>query len=565
MQLRDYQQAAIDALYAYFSESDGNPLVVLPTGAGKSVVIAAFVRGVFERWPGQRVLILTHVKELIEQNHDRMQAIWPDAQAGIYSASLRRRDIFDPIIFAGIQSVHRKANELGHFDLVIVDECHLINTKNDGMYRRFLDALRQINPALKVIGLTATAFRTGSGDITYGEQHIFHDVAYELSIQTLLDKGHLAPLVSKQTDAAISLEGVHIRQGEFVAKELEAVADQEELTRSAVAEIIRYGASRRSWLVFCSGVRHAKHVQEELQRQGIEAGCVTGDTPKTEREAMLEDYKAGRLRAMTNANVLTTGFDAPATDLVAFLRPTASPGLYVQMAGRGMRTAPGKENCLVLDFAGNVSRHGPVDQVRPWRPSKKGKGAAVAPTKTCPECQSIVAAQVAACPDCGYEWPVKPQHEATASGLAILSSMEDPADYIESVDVTSVSYRKHQKPGKLPSLRVDYLCGLRVFSEWICFEHTGYPRNKAVAWWCQRIDAEAPATIDQALADADTLATPAAITVNTKPKYPEITGYEFGRPDAEKERLDAGCTERSAEDSRGASDIDALQAVRGMA
>lgn len=524
MILRDYQQASIDALYRYFGEQTGNPLVVLPTGSGKSVVIAAFIKGIFDQYPGQRVLCLTHVKELIEQNHERMVDLWPDAPAGIYSASLNRRDTFDPIIFAGIQSVHKRANELGAFDLVLIDECHLINIKNDGMYRTFLDALQAINPTMKCIGLTATAFRTSSGDITYGDQRIFTDVAYELPISILLEAGHLASLVSKRTAAEIDVSGVHVRQGEFVHKELEAAVERDGLTDSAVNEIITYGENRRSWLIFCTGVNHAHHVKDALVARGIKCECVTGKTKKDERARIIADYKTGRIKAITNANVLTTGFDAPETDLIAFLRPTISPGLYVQMAGRGMRTAPGKENCLVLDFAGNVARHGPVDHVKAWVPAKRGKTPAPAPVKYCPECDSILPAQAIKCPDCGFLFPVKPRHQATASSLSILSGEPDP---VVTVAVDSVQYSKHEKPGKPPSLRVDYQCGLRRFSEWICLEHSGYAQKKAVAWWTNRTGREAPATVDDALLQIKALPTPSKITVNEKQKYPEITDYEF--------------------------------------
>lgn len=549
MKARDYQLSAIESIYRYFPVNDGNPLIVLPTGSGKSVVIALFVKGVLERWPGQRILVLTHVKELIAQNFERLNQAWELAPAGIYSAGLNRRDTFDPVIFAGIQSVHNKASHLGHFDLVIIDECHLINIKNDGMYRKFIEALKLINPSLRLIGLTATAFRTGSGDITYGEQRIFHDVAYELPIQTLLDRGHLAPLVSKQTAAFIDTSEVNIQRGEFVAKELEAAADQTGLTQAAVSEIIDYGASRRSWLIFCSGVNHAEHVQAEIQSRGIACGCITGSTPKAEREQLLADYISGDIQALTNANVLTTGFDAPRTDLIAFLRPTCSPGLYVQMAGRGMRPAPGKINCLVLDFAGNVARHGPVDQVRPWIPNKRKRSEADAPTRTCPECDTIVAASVVVCPECGYQWPVEPKHDATASNLAILSENEDPEQYIETVDVDQVCYNRHAKPGKIPSMRVDYYYNLSLgrASEWICFEHTGYPHSRAVAWWALRSESDTPETVEQAIAMSDQLPTPSKITIDKKPKYTEVKDYDFNDTDTRRE--DSTDTERNTEDN----------------
>lgn len=557
MQLRPYQRAAIDALHAYFGMHDGNPLIVLPTGSGKSVVIAEFIRGALQQWPQTRVLMLTHVKELIEQNLDRLTQLWPGAPVGVYSASLRKRDVYDPVIFAGIQSVHRKAQVLGRFDLVIVDEAHLINASGTGMYRRLLDDLRAINPALKVVGLTATAFRTSTGDITHGDDRIFDGIAYELPMSTLLDHGHLAPLVSKRMAAEFDVSQVAIRQGEFVAAELEAAVDRDDITQAAVSEIIERGAARRSWLLFCAGVAHAEHVCAALQARGIAAACVTGGTPKPEREQIIKSYQRGELRAVTNANVLTTGFDAPATDLLAFLRPTCSPGLYVQMAGRGMRTAPGKANCLVLDFAGNVLRHGPVDAVRPWVPKKRGQREGAAPVRTCPDCDTISPAQARRCPECGYEWPEKPKHEASASDAAIMTSQKE-RELVEA-RVDEVVYLRHEKRGKPPSMRVDYLCGVKVYSEWVCVQHTGYARAKAVAWWWERDQNKAiPTNVDEAIARAEKLPKPGAITVDVTDQYPEIKHYDFtskpaGLPDATAEGEDA-CGPGELAEAGGADD-----------
>ena len=186
--------------------------------------------------------------------------------------------------------------------------------------------------------------------------------------------------------------------------------------------------------------------------------------------------------------VLTTGFNAPAVDLIAMLRPTKSAGLYVQMAGRGTRLAPGKENCLVLDFAGNVARHGPIDAVTPKRPSE-AEGAA--PTKVCPDCDSILAAAVRQCPDCGHQFP-PPEVKVAATATHARHPVHHAAAVGRGVDV---AYSRHEKPGKPPSLRVDYHCGLVRHSEWICFEHTGYARQKAVAWWRARSKAPVPSTI----------------------------------------------------------------------
>jgi DNA repair protein RadD len=304
---------------------------------------------------------------------------------------------------------------------------------------------------------------------------------------------------------------------------------------------MQYGADRKRWLAFCSGVAHAEHVAEALRARGIAAGCVTGKTKAAKRDQIIAQFRSGQLRALTNADVLTTGFDAPETDLLIMLRPTQSPGLYVQIAGRGMRIAQGKENCLVLDFAGNAMRHGPVDQVEAWIPRPKD-GPSESPSKTCPECQTISATAVRVCPACGYEfpWDESPRHDAHASTAPMMST--EASEQIEIHKVTRCAYHHHQSAGKLPTLRVDYYNGfVRVASEWVCLEHSGFPRAKAAAWWARRAPGSpAPASVSAAL-EADLgslLRRPSAITLNTRPKYPEIIGYEFDQPD--RESLHAG-------------------------
>ncbi|MCA8881095.1 MAG: DEAD/DEAH box helicase, partial [Rhodobacteraceae bacterium] len=403
--LRPYQQAAITAIYGYFQTHTGNPLVVVPTAGGKSLVMASFIEGVLKAWPDQRILIVTHVRELIAQNYAEMIGLWPDAPAGIYSAGLGKREAQARILFAGIQSIHRRAAEIGHTNLVLIDEAHLIPGKSSTMYRRFLDTLKAINPALKVIGLTATPFRLDCGMLHEGQNALFTDIAYEAPVRELIDAGYLSPLVSKQPATRLDVSKVGTRAGDFIARDLAAAVDQYAITRAAVAEIIAHGRDRKSWLAFCSGVEHARHVAEEFDRQGISCRTIFGDTPKDERDAILAAFKRGEIRALASMGVLTTGFNAPGVDLIALLRPTQSAGLYVQMVGRGTRLAPGKENCLVLDFAGNVRRHGPIDLVRPKRPGDGGEGEA--PTKVCPDCDSIVALSATECPDCGYVFPAR--------------------------------------------------------------------------------------------------------------------------------------------------------------
>jgi DNA repair protein RadD len=325
--LRDYQQRTIDQLYAWFGDGNaGNPCLVLPTGSGKSHIVAALCKDALQSWPETRVLMLTHVKELISQNAAKMREHWPNAPMGIYSAGLGRKVLGEPITFAGIQSVRTKAAQIGHVDLVIIDECHLVSHKDEGGYRVLLADLLAINPALRVVGLTATPYRLGHGLITDAPA-LFHALIEPVSIEELIYKGHLSTLRSKPCQTSFDTSGVHKRGGEFIDSELQAAVDTEDNNLAVVDEVIARAGDRKAWLFFCAGVHHAEAIAALLGQYGIAAACVTGTTPKVERDKLLTDFKAGRLRALTNANVLTTGFDYPDIDLIAMLRPTMSPSL----------------------------------------------------------------------------------------------------------------------------------------------------------------------------------------------------------------------------------------------
>jgi len=527
MKLRDYQTESIDALYDYFAQgNDGHPILVLPTAAGKSVIAGEFIRGVLRQWPGQRVLLLTHVKELIAQNHEKLMTLWPDAPAGIYSAGLKRRDTDNSILLAGIQSVHRRAVEIGHIDLIIIDECHLVPKSGMGMYRRFLDAMTLINPKLRVVGLTATPYRLNSGSLVDGDDRLFTDIAFDVGVLRLVNDGYLSPLVPKKMANEIDVSGLHIRGGEFKSDELYELMDDDALARRAIAEILNYGKDRKSWLMFCSGVAHAHKMADILADQGIITATITGTTPADQRDDILTRFKAGQIQCLTNCDVLTTGFDAPATDMLVFLRPTQSPGLYVQMCGRGMRLADGKKDCLVLDFGGNTERHGPINAIKPA--SKKGKGGGEAPTKVCPGCDSIIAASATECPDCGRPFPRNISHESTASNLALLD-LTPGKPKIEWHDVTKMFLTRHKKNGKPDSVRVTYdtKTGER-FNTWVCPAHGGYATAKARQWVKQHIPLTPVITTDDIL-QAKTVATPLSICVKSVGQYPNITRFDFDK------------------------------------
>ena len=474
--LRDYQQRAIDQLYAWFEAGhSGNPCLVLPTGAGKSHIIAALVKDLLQNWPDMRVLMLTHQKELIAQNAAKLREHWPGAPMGIYSAALKRRSLDEPITFAGIMSIARRVQDIGHVDVVLIDEVHTVSTEQSGTYRRVLTELTEINPQMRVIGLTATPYRLGQGMITEGKSALFSEPLIEpVTIEELVRRGFLSVLRSKRTEMTLDTSGVKKQGGEFVASALEAAVDTRANNEAAVATIVERGQDRKSWLVFCAGVSHAHHIAELIEQQGVSVACVTGATAQTQRDQILHDFKLGKIRCVTNVGVLTTGFDHPGVDLIAMLRPTMSPGLYVQMAGRGLRVAEGKRDCLVLDFAGNVREHGPITAVKPPRKAKKGEGEA--PSKDCPECGEIVAASVMRCPACGYEWPPveKPLVLANDDIMGI-----EP----QEMEVSAWQWRKHvsRTSGKemLACTYYGSLSDLPV-TEYLPVAHEGYAGDKAM-------------------------------------------------------------------------------------
>ena len=478
MELRGYQQKSIADLYKWFEAGNkGHPCIVLPTGSGKSHIVAALCKDAIQTWPETRILMLTHVKELIEQNAEKMRQHWPNAPMGIYSASMRQKQLGEPITFAGVQSIYKKAHELGHIDLVIIDECHLVNHKDDGSYRMLLGRLLAINPNLRVVGLTATPFRLGHGLIT-DEPAIFADLIEPISIEELVFAKFLAPLRSKHTTAQMDTSGVHKRGGEFIESELQAAVNTSEKNKEIVNEVIERAGDRKSWLFFCTGVEHAKCVAEVLTSRGIETACVVGETPKAEREQILRDFKAGKIQALTNANVLTTGFDAPNIDLIAMLRPTLSASLYVQMAGRGMRLKDHTDHCLVLDFAGVVSTHGPITNVRP--PQKGGDGDGPAPVKTCPACNELIPISAMICTSCGYEYTRIDQSEK----LALRNDDIMGKDETLKMVIDTWRWREHisRTSGK-SMLAVDYygkdISDPRI-TEYFPVTHGGYAAQKAI-------------------------------------------------------------------------------------
>lgn len=523
MKLRQYQTDAIQSIYDWFSAGKEAPLIVTPTGSGKSVILAEFIRGACTAWPDTHILVVTHVKELVDQDAKAIKRVWPHAPVGIYSAGLGKRQL-KPVTVASIQSIYNKPQFHGRFDLIIVDEAHLIPHKSDGMYRKLLDACLAANPDTKLIGLTATPYRLDSGLLHEGDGALFDGISYEANVADLIEQGFLCRLTARHGDN-VDLDGVRTVGGEFNIGQLGERMSAIELVEHHADLIVQRCGDRNAWLIFCVTVEHAAQVSAALTRRGVTSTYVSGDMPNGERDAKIDAFKTGEVRALVNCAILTTGFDHPPTDAVVMLRPTLSPGLYIQMVGRGLRLHDSKQDCLVLDFGGNVRRHGFIDKVEPPRKGKKG-GPQEAPVKECQKCGLLVPLMTKTCPECGTKFEVAEREAETLHHTGAILSTEVPPVRLK---VDKVLYSKQIAKTGVPMLAVTYYAGLKSVREFILLEHQGFARTKAVNWWGKRVAPmePIPRSVDDALALTGELAKPQEITVSFASKYPEIRQYHF--------------------------------------
>lgn len=553
MQLREYQSYAIDSIWKYFQDGNqGNPIVAMPTGTGKSVVIGGFAMSVYQHFHNQRLLVLTHVQELIEQNFEKLITMWPSAPAGIYSSGLGRKDMYGKITFGGIQSIKGVAKGFGHIDLVIIDECHLVSPKQTTMYRQFLEDLKKINPHLKVIGLTATPWRLGLGSLTEGG--MFTDVCCDMTtleaFNWFFDQGYLSKLYSPAVEKLIDTSSVGVVAGEFNQGQLEKVSSSDAVTRKAIEQMLAYGQYKNHWLIFATGVEHCFKVQRMLEEAGIRTAVVSRHSSPDERREAIEGFKAGYYRALVNNNILTTGFDFAKIDMIGILRATMSSNLWVQMLGRGTRVvyangfdlwsaqgrldaiaAGGKPYCLVMDFAGNADRLGPIND--PVMPRKKGEKPGVAPVKICDVCNCRNHTSARVCMVCATVFPENVKYAIQASHTELIAASAPKEEIVIKVHrVTNVVYDVSRRAGRPDTLRAAFSCGMRKFQAHFCFEHNGFAKKLAHKYWSQAWDGDEadnapPETILEAMEKLDRLKAPTHIRVWEKKPHPEIKAYDF--------------------------------------
>lgn len=402
MQLRPYQNEAISALWQFIAKADAiSGLVVLPTASGKTIVFAEFIRQLLEAKPTFQVLVLAHTQEIVKQNALKLQSIWPDAPVGIYCAGLKQYDICQ-VTSASRDSIISEIGENPYWDLVIVDEAHLIPPAEAARYQQILDTIKLHTGQYKLLGFTATPFRTQTG-LIYGKgaASLFRQRLFYKRIDELINSGYLCPLraVTVPANAIADTSKVRFNKDDFVKKELEQVTVIEPLVENIVTDWQAKTAGRLATVFFASSVAQASLFEQQLQQSGFNFPLITASTSKADRALWLQQFDNGGLNGLINVSTLTTGWDSPRMACIVLARPTRSPGLFLQIVGRGLRLHPSKTETLLLDYGGNLERFGPIERVRP-------AGEAVDPRQqtklvtACPCCDTIVSVYQLECPNC---------------------------------------------------------------------------------------------------------------------------------------------------------------------
>lgn len=548
---RWYQQEACDAFWQFVEtnhDASRNPVLVLPTGTGKSVIIAYIIQHAVKTWGNIRVLMLTHVGELVKQNAGKLSSIWPEADIGICSATLGHKDTENSIIFGNVQSVapllKRDANAFGVRNLIVIDECHMLSEDENSQYRQVIAALKKLRPQMRVLGLSATPYRMKGGYLTEQKNAVFTDIVYDLNSQfeRLIKEGYLAPVTTLKTKPHVDLTGVGTRAGDYKLDELQKACGDDAMLKNSLVEVVKRSSGRRAWIVFIAGIENCNKCAQLLREMSVSAYAVNSSFSAEENATKIEAFRKGEIRCLVSADQLTTGFDVPQVDLIAMLRPTKSPGLYVQMIGRGLRPAEGKKDCLVLDFARNIERLGPINNpfIRA-RTEKKASSKQQAPVRSCPGCQAYIPVQATVCPHCGQKIERNLELELKAGVLIERTFGHQPKPGRKIATVISVDYTEYKSVSGNVSFCAVYTCIVggkkRTIKKWLAFNQkkTSIGYLEAAKTWKELSSYPyklVPLSVEEAMQRISELKTPLGLEFIPRnfyfgSKFDEVTEFLF--------------------------------------
>jgi DNA repair protein RadD len=402
VQLRPYQHDAISILWQFIAQTNvDSGLVVLPTASGKTIVFAEFIRQLLAAKPDFRVLVLAHTQEIVAQNAEKLLMLWPEAPVGIYCAGLKQRHIRQ-ITSASRDSIVNEIGEEPYWDLVIIDEAHLIPPAEVARYQQILSTIKLHTGQYKLLGFTATPFRTKTGLIYgAGAGALFQQRLFYRRIDQLICSGYLCPIRAIKTpaNAIADTHNVRYNKDDFLKQDLEQVTAIRSLVANIISDWQQKTAGHLPTVFFASSVTQALLFEQLLTEQGFAYPVISAQTAKTDRKQWLAQFEQGLLNGLINVSTLTTGWDCPRMACIVLARPTRSPGLFLQIVGRGLRLHRSKTETLLLDYGGNLERFGPIERVRPLSESPDPRRQRNFVT-TCPCCDTIVSVYQLECHHC---------------------------------------------------------------------------------------------------------------------------------------------------------------------
>ena len=558
---RDYQIEALNLTWDALHNTKDNLLCISPTGTGKTFIINALIKRMVTTYRKTKVLVVTHNKNIIGQNAKSMRKFWKTADVGVYSAGLKRKDTKNKIIYCGIQSVVKNLASFKGTNILFIDEAHLLSPNEGTMYQKLIEYLQEVNPKLRILLFSATPYRLGQGHLLESDMcdSIAFDFTQTAKFMWFVEQGYLTKLVTKKAVNEFDISEARMRGGEFNDADIQRLSNTKENNIAVVQECMKYGLDRKSWMVFATGIEHGNALAEQFRAHGVSAICL--HSKSEDRDAELKRWEKGEYTAMVNVGLYTTGYDFPPLDLIAVARGTQSTALWVQMCGRGTRcvyignhnltTKDGrllaiaegpKQDCLVLDFAGNTRRLGPINSPIIPKPRRKGDGMeGEAPVKTCPECSTYNHTRATRCECCGFEFP-PPETVTTVAGTDDVMVEDALEPDIVEVPVMSVVYReKTSRKTDRPYLECTYQSFTDKYTEYL---FPGFPvaavRERFEDWWWYRLDEQErkiyrgkqgydfPASISEALERApNELRNPTIVRVDFNKKWKDVLGVSF--------------------------------------
>lgn len=426
IQNRDYQDESIIKTLDYWEHNPGrSPIIEAPTGSGKSIIVGGVIFGAMQRYNTKlRAVITTPSKELCLQNFEKLSSLAPPGvSVDMYSASVGRKNALADVVCCTIGTIAKRAEEFGHRDIIGIDECHRVSPDGTGDYWQFLNGMIEQKSQFRLFGLTATPYRGNGVWITDGKRPAFHGFSHRIPMIEMLNRGYLSPLVVPDNVIKTKIKTDDIEKSGYDFKLNQLAERTAKYLVTAAQEAITLAEDRKKWIAFLPDVATANDFSKILNGMQIPAAVVTGDTPDAEREFLIDQFRKGYIRCLITVLALTTGFDVPEIDCILWLRSTHSPVLYTQGAGRGLRIAPGKANCLWLDFTDTTERLGPLDRITGRK--KKRKANDHAPCVICDNCgDSIMPASALYCPSCGATLrEIEDLESRYASGAEILAGL----------------------------------------------------------------------------------------------------------------------------------------------